>query len=104
MALTVRATGKTIYRQYADMLVEKGDAYYAFDTPEQLETLRRESEKAGNTFIYNAAVREKLNNSISLNEAEWKEKLERGEPYVIRYKMPHNEDIHFDDMIRGILL
>ena len=38
--LTARATGKPIYRQYADILVEKGDAYYAFDTPEQLETLR----------------------------------------------------------------
>ena len=92
---------KEIYRQYADILIAKGDAYYAFDTPEQLETLRSESEKAGNTFIYNAAVREKLNNSVSLKETEWKEKLDRGEPYVIRYKMPHNEDIHFDDIIRG---
>ena len=92
---------KAIYRQYADILIDKGDAYYAFDTPEELETLRSESEKAGNTFIYNAAVREKLNNSVSLKETEWKEKLEKGEPYVIRYKMPHNEDIHFDDIIRG---
>ncbi|MCX6325456.1 MAG: glutamate--tRNA ligase [Bacteroidia bacterium] len=92
---------KAIYRQYADMLIDKGDAYFAFDTPEQLETLRSESGKAGNTFIYNAAVREKLNNSVSLQETEWKEKLDKGEPYVIRYKMPHNDDIHFDDIIRG---
>ncbi len=92
---------KTIYRQYADILIEKGDAYYAFDTPEKLETLRSESEKAGNTFIYNAEVREKLLNSISLKETEWHEKLDNGEPYVIRYKMPYKEDIHFDDIIRG---
>ena len=63
---TDRVTGKHIYRQYADMLFDKGDAYYAFDTPEELETLRIKSEKEGNTFIYNAQIREKLNNSISL--------------------------------------
>jgi glutamyl-tRNA synthetase len=83
------------------MLIEKGDAYYAFDTSEQLESLRSESEKAGNTFIYNAGLREKLNNSVSLPEKEWKARLDKEEPYVIRYKMPHNEDIHFEDMIRG---
>ena len=95
---------KEIYKQYADILISKGGAYYAFDTPEQLEALRAGSEKTGDTFIYNAAVREKLNNSVSLKETEWKEKLEKGEPYVIRYKMPHNEDIHFDDIIRGLIV
>jgi glutamyl-tRNA synthetase len=95
---------KTIYRQYADMLIDKGDAYYAFDTPEKLETLRSESEKAGETFIYSAGVRERLVNSISLKETEWKEKLDQGIPYVIRYKMPVNEDIHFDDIIRGHII
>ena len=92
---------KAIYRQYADTLIDKGDAYYAFDTPEKLESLRRESEKAGKTFIYNAEERVSLINSISLKETEWREKLDKGEPYVIRYKMPYNEDIHFDDIIRG---
>ena len=92
---------KEIYRQYADILIDKGHAYYAFDTPEKLENLRKESEKAGNTFIYNAVVRDKLTNSISLNEKEWHEKLEKGEPFVIRYKMPYNEDIHCNDIIRG---
>ena len=66
-----------------------------------LRTLRKESEKAGDTFIYNAEIRGKLTNSISLNEKEWHEKLEKGEPYVIRYKMPYKEDIHFNDIIRG---
>ena len=63
---TGRVTGRTYYRQYADMLFDKGYAYYAFDTPEELEALRIESEKEGKTFIYNAQIREKLNNSVSL--------------------------------------
>jgi glutamyl-tRNA synthetase len=92
---------KSIYREYAENLIKKGDAYYAFDTPEQLDALRSITEKAGNTFIYNASVREKLNNSIALVESVWKEKIEKGEPYVIRYRMPSDEDIHFDDIIRG---
>jgi glutamyl-tRNA synthetase len=92
---------KDIYRQYADMLIDKGDAYYAFDSSEKLEALRKEAEKTGNTFIYNAAIRESLDNSVSLEESAWKEKLAAGEPYVIRYKMPPDEDIHFEDIIRG---
>jgi glutamyl-tRNA synthetase len=92
---------KSVYRQYADFLVDNGDAYYAFDTPEKLDSLRSQSEKDGKTFIYNAEVRENLNNSVSLKELEWREKLENGEHYVIRYKMPLNEEIHFEDLIRG---
>ncbi|HEX2919568.1 MAG TPA: glutamate--tRNA ligase [Bacteroidales bacterium] len=92
---------KDVYRQYADVLIDKGDAYYAFDTPAELDQLRIQAEKTGNTFIYNSAVRGMLNNSESLPENKWKEKLNSGEPYVIRYKMPRNEDFHFDDVIRG---
>jgi glutamyl-tRNA synthetase len=90
-----------IYRQYADVLVEKGAAYYAFDTTEELEELRKSSEKEGKTFIYNTSVRDKLRNSLSIPSSEWKSLIKRDEPYVIRYKMPPDEDIHFDDMIRG---
>ena len=92
---------KHIYKQFAEMLIDRGDAYYAFDTPEELEALRIQSEKEGKTFIYNASVREILNNSLSLNDVEWNNRMNRGEPYVIRYKMPPDEDIHFDDLIRG---
>jgi glutamyl-tRNA synthetase len=92
---------KAVFREYADLLLKKGDAYYAFDTPEQLEALRSAAEKAGSTFIYNTSIREKLSNSLSLKQSECDEKLEKGEPYVIRYKMPVNQDIHFDDIIRG---
>src|SRR4030042_5968644 len=55
---------KNIYRQYADLLFDKGYAYYSFDTPGELDALRLESEKEGNTFIYNAKSRGKLNNSV----------------------------------------
>ena len=92
---------KHIYKQYAEMLIDSGGAYYAFDTPEELEALRTASEKEGKTFIYNASVRGNLNNSISLDDVEWNAKLDNGEPYVVRYKMPPDEDIHFDDLIRG---
>jgi glutamyl-tRNA synthetase len=92
---------KESYRQFADQLVASGDAYYAFDTPEELEKLRSEAEKSGHTFIYNAASRERLSNSLSLPEDIWKSKIEAGEHFVIRYRMPLNEDIHCDDLIRG---
>ncbi len=92
---------KEIYRQYADRLFDRGHAYYAFDTPEELEALRLKSESEGKTFIYNSGNREKLKNSISLGAVEWNAMLDRGEPYVIRFKMPHDEDIHFEDIIRG---
>ncbi len=92
---------KAIYRQYADMLIAKGDAYYAFDTSEELDLRRREAEKAGETFIYNATTRNNLINSVSLKESEWKQKLDQRAHYTIRYKMPVNEDVHIEDIIRG---
>ncbi|MCU0455559.1 MAG: glutamate--tRNA ligase [Bacteroidales bacterium] len=92
---------KELYRRYAEELVDKGAAYYAFDTPGELEERRTETEIEGSTFIYNALSREKLRNSLSLPEEEWKNRINDGEPYVIRYKMPAGENIHFDDLIRG---
>jgi glutamyl-tRNA synthetase len=92
---------KEVYRQYADMLIDTGAAYYAFDTPETLEKLRQEVEATGSTFIYNCSNRNNLCNSLSLPPNEWKSKLEKMEPYVIRYRMPVNEEIYFQDLIRG---
>jgi glutamyl-tRNA synthetase len=92
---------KDIFRQYADLLIDKNDAYYAFDSPDKLDILRKDAEKEGKTFIYNASARNCLQNSLSLPEADWKQRLKDGTPYVIRFKMPLNEDIHLDDMIRG---
>jgi glutamyl-tRNA synthetase len=92
---------KDIYRQYADTLITKDAAYYSFDTPDDLEALRTADEKSGKTFIYNASTRNSLKNSLTLPEVEWKAKIKNGDPYVIRYKMPLNEDVVFDDIIRG---
>lgn len=92
---------KELYGRYSDMLISSGNAYYAFDSPAELEQLRTDAEKKGETFIYNASVRDKLQNSLALPEEIWKARMERGEPYVVRYRMPADEDIHFDDMIRG---
>jgi glutamyl-tRNA synthetase len=95
---------KADYRQYAEMLVAKGDAYYAFDTPEDLEQMRSSYEKRGDTFIYSGSVRNGLANSLALPEEEWKRRISNGDHYVIRYRMPVNEDIHFDDLIRGSIV
>jgi glutamyl-tRNA synthetase len=91
---------KELYRKYAEQLVTSGDAYYAFDTPEELDAKRTEAEEKKETFTYNAATREEMNNSLSLSETEWKGKIESGEPYVVRFRMPDNEDVTEVDLIR----
>ena len=93
---------KPIYRQYADLLLERGHAYYAFDTPEELEQMRERMKNAGvPSPQYNAVVRESMQNSISLSEDEVKERINRGDKYVIRIKMPRNEEVRIQDIIRG---
>lgn len=92
---------KDLYRKYAEMLVENGYAYIAFDSPEELDRLRKEAESRKRTFTYNALVREKLNNSLSLPENAVKEKVAAGLPYVIRYKMPEDHWVEFQDAVRG---
>jgi len=92
---------KPLYKQYADALLNSGWAYYAFDTAEALETARKEAESKGETFIYNWATRDKLQNSLSLSPDEVQKRLERGDEYVIRFKMPHTELLKMNDMIRG---
>jgi glutamyl-tRNA synthetase len=92
---------KESYHKYVKQLVEKEYAYYAFDTPEELEKKRKEYESRGETFTYNAAERNSLSNSLSLSAEEVKEKLNSGYPFVIRYKMPVGEELVFEDVIRG---
>ena len=92
---------KDLYGQYADMLVDKGFAYIAFDSPEELDRFRKEAEKRKGAFTYNALVREKLNNSLSLAESVVKERIAAGLPYVIRYKMPEDHWVEFRDAVRG---
>ncbi|MFC2113269.1 glutamate--tRNA ligase [Bacteroidota bacterium] len=92
---------KNVYGKYADILVERGLAYLAFDTPEELDRLRTEAEKTHKTFTYNALNREQLNNSIALSEEEVSEKTRAGIPYVVRYRMPDDHWIEFNDIVRG---
>ena len=92
---------KEIYLKYAKQLVETGWAYYAFDTAEELDALRKESEAAGQTFAYNYSVREKLPTSLSLSAEEVEERIARGDIWVVRFKMPENEVVEMDDLIRG---
>ncbi len=92
---------REIYLKYALQLVDAGWAYYAFDTAEELDTLRKEAEGRGEAFAYNYAVREKLATSLSLPAEEVKARIERGDQWVIRFKMPEGEVVKMDDLIRG---
>jgi len=92
---------KSIYKAYADQLIASGNAYYSFDAPEELDKLRKDCESRKETFIYNASVRDGLNNSLSMNKAQLEEKLKSGEPYVIRFKFNPAEEIVMQDIIRG---
>lgn len=93
---------KEIYKEYAEQLIADGHAYYAFDTPEELERLRKELEaaKASNTS-YSWNVRELMKNSLTLSESEVQKKLDAGDSYVIRIKMPENEIIKARDIVRS---
>lgn len=88
---------KPIYLQYALQLIEKGMAYYAFDTAEDLDMHRKQIPN----FLYNHTTRNGLKNSLVLGEEKTAELLAAGTPYVIRIKMPENEPIEFNDLIRG---
>lgn len=91
-----------IYRKYADRLIASGHAYYAFDTAEELEDMRKRMEAAKVTaWQYNAVTRQNLRNSLTLPEDEVKRMLDSGAKYVIRLKVPRNEEIRFNDIIRG---
>lgn len=92
---------KSLYKKYAEELVEKGYAYYAFDTAENLDNHRKKHEEAGKTFIYNWHNRLKLDNSLSLSPEETKKRLVSGDEYVIRFKCPENSNLVLNDIIRG---
>ncbi|MBQ7985260.1 MAG: glutamate--tRNA ligase [Bacteroidales bacterium] len=92
---------KHLYKDYALELVNKGKAYYAFDTPEELNAKRQEAEAQKQTFQYDCNTRNTLKNSLSLPADEVQRRLEQGEAYVIRFKFEKGEKIEFDDLIRG---
>jgi glutamyl-tRNA synthetase len=92
---------KEIYKQYVDELIAKGWAYYAFDSAEKLDELRKQAEAEGKTFIYNHSVRDVLDTSLVKSKEEVLDKIEKGAQYVIRFKTPVDEIVTLKDIIRG---
>jgi len=94
---------KEMYHQYAMQLLQNGTAYYAFDTPEELDSIRKQYETRKETFQYGPQTRMSLKNSLTLPENEVKALLDAGVHYVIRVKIPEQETITVKDLIRGIV-
>ncbi len=91
-----------LYAVYAQRLVDQGDAYYAFDTPEEIEAMRKRFATSENTAPkYDASTRGEMTNSLVLPDAEVQRRLERGDEHVIRMKVEPGERIEFEDRIRG---
>jgi glutamyl-tRNA synthetase len=92
---------KDLYQKYAVELINSGNAYYAFDTTEDLDSARKLEEEQGKTFIYNHTNREKLDTSLVISADETAKRIANSEHYVIRFKTPINETLHLHDIIRG---
>lgn len=93
---------KKLYRKYAEELVQKGVAYYAFDTPEELDQMRiRLRTETNPTPQYDHLVRSQMLNSLTLSKEDVENLLKSNTPHVIRIKMPQGETVAFTDMIRG---
>ncbi len=93
---------KPMYMEYAQRLVKEGNAYYAFDTSEELDAMRKRLEAAKVASpAYNSITRAQMKNSLTLPEDEVKRKLEAGDPYVIRLKVPRKDEIRINDLVRG---
>ena len=93
---------KDSYRKYAEELVQKGYAYYAFDTPEELDAMRARLRTQENPSPqYDRSVRLQMRNSLTLPSTEVDQLLANDTSHVVRIKMPENETVSFTDMIRG---
>ncbi|PIQ32148.1 MAG: glutamate--tRNA ligase [Bacteroidetes bacterium CG18_big_fil_WC_8_21_14_2_50_41_14] len=97
----IQSERQEIYQQYSEQLLNSGHAYYAFDTPEALDSLRKEFEAEKKTFTYNAEVRGKLHNSLNMSGEEVVDLLKKDVPYVVRFAMPEDRIVLMNDLIRG---
>ncbi len=98
----VQSERREMYRPYAEQLVEAGHAYYAFDSAEDLDRMREQAKQMGMpNWQYNSVTRGSMKNSLTLSHDDVAQRISNGDPYVIRMKMPRNEDIRFHDEIRG---
>ncbi len=98
----IQSERKEMYKPFAEELIASGNAYYAFDTPEELNAVREQAKSMGMpNWQYNGVTRSSLKNSLTLPADDVEKRLKDGEPYVIRMKMPRNKDVRFEDLIRG---
>lgn len=93
---------KELYKKYVDKLLSEGNAYYAFDTPEELEEMRdRLKENRVMNPQYDTLTRSSMQNSLTLSEEEVQQKIDAGEPYVVRIKIPEKDEVRLKDLVRG---
>ena len=88
---------RDIYKKYVQQLIDNGKAYYAFDTPEELDAKRAEAQN----FQYDSRTRLMMRNSLTMPEADWRQLIDSGEQYVVRFKIEPGIEVHVNDMIRG---
>ena len=88
---------REIYKKYVQQLIDNGKAYYAFDTPEELDAKRAEVQN----FQYDSRTRLMMRNSLTMPEADWRQLIDSGEQYVVRFKIEPGIEVHVNDMIRG---
>ncbi len=98
----VQSERKHLYKPYAEQLITEGKAYYAFDTADDLDAVREKAKQMGMpNWQYNHVTRSGMKNSLTLSQDQVNDLLEKETPYVIRMKMPRNQDVRFEDIIRG---
>lgn len=90
-----------LYAKYAYELVEKGLAYYAFDSVEELDAIREKMKEEKSAFQYNGATRGQMKNSLNMLPNDVQAKIDSGEPFVIRLKVPKNQEVKLNDLVRG---
>jgi len=92
------------YDAFVNELVSKNFAYYAFDSPDELDSLRKKYESEGRVFKYDISTRNTLKNSLAFSKEEAQKLLDSGRPHVIRFRIPENETVKVTDLIRGDLV
>ena len=92
---------RDIYDRYLAEILKTDYAYLAFDTPEELDEIRKEFEQNGDVFAYNNITRNRLKNSLTLSKEEVQKLLDQKVPYVVRFKMPVDRVLNLEDIIRG---
>ena len=88
---------RDIYKKYVRELLDRGKAYIAFDTPEELDAKRAEIEN----FQYDASTRMQMRNSLTLPKEEVEKLIAEGKQYVVRFLIEPGRDVIVDDIIRG---